>query len=172
MASLLLVLVSIMKKHLLALILLTPLTATASDLHLSPEVKIGPYLGAGIQVGMTDVLDLDAVFFSYNRTAYQSSVYDEAIDSFRIGGQKMLGASKTHGFQAEVGYAKYDGTKDLFSPTRYKADGISIGGAYVFQATESLALRGGVDFNLFGWGNTHIPYDISPTFNLGVILNL
>jgi len=161
-----------MKKLSLITLSLTSFMASASTLHISPELKIGAYQGVGIQLGATDVIDLDAVYFSYNVTGYESSVYDERIDSYRIGGQKMLGASKVHGFQAEMGFAQYDGTKDWSSPVRYKADGISFGGAYVFQATEHLGLRAGVDFNMFRWGNTHIPYDMSPTFNLGVILNL
>lgn len=162
-----------MKKIALFALFLTSYTSNATQLHLSPEIKMGPYLGAGIQLGTTNTLDLDAIFVSYHRTAYQDSWYDEKIDTFRIGGQKMLGKSKVHGFQAEMGYTKYQGSKETaHSASQLTADGLSLGGAYIFQATDTIALRGGVDINMFAWGRTHVPFDMSPNVNLGVVLNL
>ena len=160
-----------MKKSHLVLAIATLFSANtfANDLHLSPEIKIGPYGGFGIQAGVTDALGFDAAFISYGRTVYSSSMYDETIDSYRFGIQQMFGASKMHGMQLEVGLADYDGKKTKSGETtKESALGSSIGASYVFQATDHLGLRAGVDLNYFPMSDTYIPYELSTNFNIGM----
>lgn len=80
-----------MKKSHLVLAIATLFSANtfANNIHLSPEVKIGPYGGFGIQAGVTDALGFDAAYLSYGRTVYSSSTYDETIDSYRFGVQHI-----------------------------------------------------------------------------------
>ncbi len=33
---------------------------------------------------------------------------------------------------------------------------------------KSIGLKAGIDFNYFGFGSTHVPYNMSPAFNLGM----
>ena len=163
--------VSRMKKPHLVLAIATLFSANtfANDFHLSPEIKIGPYGGFGIQAGVTDALGFDAAFISYGRTVYSSSMYDETIDSYRFGIQQMFGASKMHGMQLEVGLADYDGKKTKNGETtKESALGSSIGASYVFQATDHLGLRAGVDLNYFPMSDTYIPYELSTNFNIGM----
>lgn len=163
--------VSNMKKSHLVLTIVTLFSANtfANDFHLSPEIKIGPYGGFGIQAGVTDALGFDAAFISYGRTVYSSSMYDETIDSYRFGIQQMFGASKMHGMQLEVGLADYDGKKTKSGETtKESALGSSIGASYVFQATDHLGLRAGVDLNYFPMSDTYIPYELSTNFNIGM----
>ena len=160
-----------MKKSHLVLAIATLFSANtfANDFHLSPEIKIGPYGGFGIQAGVTDALGFDAAFISYGRTVYSSSMYDETIDSYRFGIQQMFGASKMHGMQLEVGLADYDGKKTKNGEaTKESALGSSIGASYVFQATDHLGLRAGVDLNYFPMSDTYIPYELSTNFNIGM----
>ena len=163
--------VSSMKKSHLVLAIATLFSANtfANDFHLSPEIKIGPYGGFGIQAGVTDALGFDAAFISYGRTVYSSSMYDETIDSYRFGIQQMFGASKMHGMQLEIGLADYDGKKiKSGDTTKESALGSSIGASYVFQATDHLGLRAGVDLNYFPMSDTYIPYELSTNFNIGM----
>ncbi|MUK75499.1 hypothetical protein GNP84_01110 [Aliivibrio fischeri] len=163
--------VSKMKKSHLVLAIATLFSANtfANNIHLSPEVKIGPYGGFGIQAGVTDALGFDAAYLSYGRTVYSSSTYDETIDSYRFGVQHMFGASKIHGLQLEVGIADYDGKKTSKGETTKESTlGSSIGASYVFQATDQLGLRAGVDLNYFPMSDTYIPYDLATNFNLGM----
>ncbi|MUL02181.1 hypothetical protein GNP89_08175 [Aliivibrio fischeri] len=163
--------VSKMKKSHLVLAIATLFSANtfANNIHLSPEVKIGAYGGFGIQVGVTDALGFDAAYLSYGRTVYSSSTYDETIDSYRFGVQHMFGASQIHGLQLEVGFADYDGKKtSKGETTKERALGSSIGASYVFQATDQLGLRAGVDLNYFPMSDTYIPYDLATNFNLGM----
>ncbi|PQJ89866.1 hypothetical protein [Aliivibrio sifiae] len=160
-----------MKKSHLVLAIATLFSANtfANDFHLSPEIKIGPYGGFGIQAGVTDALGFDAAFISYGRTVYSSSMYDETIDSYRFGVQHMFGAAKIHGMQLEAGIANYDGKKTKSgNTTKESALGSSIGASYVFQATDNLGLRAGVDLNYFPMSDTYIPYDLSTNFNIGM----
>lgn len=159
------------KSPLLFLALLST-SASATGLHLSPEFKIGPYHGFGVQVGLTDVSDLGALYVSYSDIWYESGRYDETVNSYRIGIQNMFGSQQIHGFQAEIGFADYDGQKTRSDITERKtAKGLSLGGAYVYQATPILALRAGADLNLFDHNKTFVPYNTTINLNLGAILS-
>ncbi|WP_210473779.1 hypothetical protein [Vibrio crassostreae] len=159
-------------KTLLIVSALFSTSAFSSGLHLSPEVKIGAYHGFGIQAGITDVTNLGAVYLSYSHIWYDSNRYDETVDAYRVGIQNMFGQSKTHGFQVEIGMASYDGTKTYSGDIEEKtAHGLSLGGAYVYQATQMLGLRAGVDMNIFDHNKTFVPYDTTVNFNLGAIIS-
>lgn len=160
-----------LKNIILAISVLSAPIAHANSFHLSPEFKIGAYHGFGMQAGMTDVASFDAVYLSYSHLWYESDNYDESADSYRVGIQQSYGAEELHGFQAEIGFATYDGEKTRSGVTEKKsATGLSIGGAYVYQATSVLALRAGADMNIFDHNKTYIPYDTTINFNLGAII--
>lgn len=147
-------------------------SAFSSGLHFSPEFKIGAYHGFGAQVGVTEVAGLNAVYLSYSEVWYESDRYDETVNSYRIGIQNMFGSQKIHGFQAEIGLADYEGEKTRSGVTETKtATGLSLGGAYVYQATPILALRAGADLNLFDHNKTFVPYNTTINLNLGAILS-
>ena len=147
-------------------------SAFSSGLHLSPELKIGAYHGFGVQAGITDVADLGAMYLSYSHIWYDSNRYDETVDTYRIGIQNMFGQNRTHGFQAEIGMASYDGTKTSSGDIEEKtANGLSLGGAYVYQATPMVGLRAGFDMNFFDHNKTYIPYDTTINVNLGAIFH-
>ncbi|MBE8607153.1 MULTISPECIES: hypothetical protein [Vibrio] len=146
-------------------------SAFSNGLHLSPEVKIGAYHGFGIQAGITDVANSGALYLSYSHLWYDSSRYDETVDAYRIGIQNMFGRNQIHGFQAEIGMASYDGAKTRSSEIEEKtAHGLSLGGAYVYQATPVLGLRAGFDMNIFDHNKTFVPYDTTINLNLGAIV--
>ena len=160
-----------LKNIVLSLSLLSASMVHASSLHFSPELKIGAYHGFGMQAGITDVANFDAVYLSYSHLWYESDRYDESVDSYRVGIQQSYGSKSLHGFQAEIGFATYDGDKTRSGVTENKsATGLSIGGAYVYQATSVLALRAGADMNIFDHNETCIPYDTTINFNLGAII--
>ncbi|MCC4785606.1 hypothetical protein CSB62_20555 [Vibrio splendidus] len=155
----------------LLLITVLSTSVSASGLHLSPELKIGSYHGFGIQAGITDVANLGAVYLSYSHLWYDSDRYDETVDAYRVGIQNMFGRNQNHGFQAEIGVASYDGTKTRNGEVEEKtAHGLSLGGAYVYQATPVLGLRAGVDMNIFDHNKTFVPYDTTINLNLGAII--
>ena len=82
-----------------------------------------------------------------------------------------LEENQIHGFQAEIGVASYDGTKTRSGEVEEKTThGLSLGGAYVYQATPMLGLRAGVDMNIFDHNKTFVPYDTTINLNLGAII--
>lgn len=156
----------------LLLLTLLSTSVSASGLHLSPELKIGAYHGFGIQAGITEVADLGAIYLSYSDIWYESGRYDETVNSYRIGIQNMFGSQQIHGFQAEIGFADYDGEKTRSDITERKtATGLSLGGAYVYQANSVLALRAGADINIFDHNKTFVPYNTTINLNLGAIIS-
>ncbi len=156
-------------KTLLLSLALSSTAVSASGLHLSPELKLGDFHGFGFQIGASDTFDLDALYFSYSETWYKRNNYDETINTYRLGMQQLLGTAKKHGFQAEIGLAAYDGERTTNSAIESKsATGLSLGGAYVYQATENIGLRAGLDFNFFDHNKTFEFYDTTANINLGV----
>ncbi|SEG48113.1 hypothetical protein [Vibrio hangzhouensis] len=159
-----------MKKLLLPLIASFSFTAYAQTFHVSPEVKIGAYNGAGIQLGVADTLGMDAVFFSYARKTYDTSRYDETIDSYRIGLQHMFGDRENYGLQAEIGVANYNGDKKSGSEWAHRsATGLSISASYVYMLNPAFGLKTGFDYDVFGAENTFISLDNNFTLNFGVV---
>ena len=138
-------------------------------IHLSAEAKLGAYYGLGVQLGLTNIPGLDTLFLSYGRTWSVFLVHEELLETYRLGMQKMLGAEKIYGFQAELGYASYEGTRRFIGRDQTRsADGFSLAGAFVYQATSSIGLRGGIELHYFDPSATYLPYSLTPVFTLGV----
>ncbi|CAE6925987.1 hypothetical protein ACOMICROBIO_NCLOACGD_03059 [Vibrio sp. B1ASS3] len=83
-------------------LIITPLSAQASGVFISPEVKVGSFRGAGIQFGTNDVAGFDALYFDYSRVTYTNGNFDETIDAYRIGFQHMFDHQPQMGFQAAL----------------------------------------------------------------------
>ena len=169
------------RKFFLAALILTPISVQASGIYVSPEVKIGSFRGAGIQLGATDIAGFDALYFDYSQITYKSGNYDETIDAYRIGFQHLFGHQPQMGFQHLFGHqpqmgfqaclalAQYDGTS---RNERRDANGLSIGGAYVYQVNPILSVRAGADLDVFMNDKTHTYTDTAINFSLGFGLRL
>ncbi|MGF1773905.1 hypothetical protein L4C42_16530 [Vibrio wakamikoensis] len=164
-----------MKKLLLPILATLPLTAIASEaqaqsIHLSPDVKIGAFNGAGVQLGVADALGMDAVYVSYARKYYDTDRYDETIDSYRLGLQHMFGDRENYGLQAEIGLANYRGEKRINSELLNRsANGLSISAGYVYMLNPSFGLRTGFDYDVFGASNTFISMGSHFSLSFGVV---
>ncbi|WP_370447460.1 hypothetical protein [Vibrio ouci] len=169
-----------MKKHLLALALLTPFTASASGLHLSPEIKMGPYLGAGIsgaglQLGVTDVLGLDALYVSYSHTSAEILLDKDRLKTYRVGGQyQFLDHPMKMALQLEGGVVEYEGKRDYVfsSTTRHEeGTGASISASWVVFVNDNVGFRLGTDFNYIDRSNTLFESNWSATISSGVVFH-
>ncbi|QJY35423.1 hypothetical protein HOO69_01875 [Vibrio europaeus] len=169
-----------MKKHLLALTLLTPFTTSATGLHISPEIKMGPYLdaglsGGGLQLGMTDVLGLDAMYLSYSHTSAEILWDKDRLKTYRIGGQyHFMEQPIKFGLQLEAGLVEYEGSRDnIFSnETRYaEGTGASFSAAWVVFPTDNIGFRLGGDFNYIDKKKTLLENNWSATLSTGVIFH-
>ncbi|MGR5521219.1 hypothetical protein [Vibrio sp. PNB22_4_2] len=153
---------------LLALIL-APISAHSAGLFISPEVKIGSFRGAGIQLGTNDVAGFDALYFDYSQVTYTSGNFDETIDAYRIGFQHMFAHQPQMGFQASLGLADYRGS---YREDKRDTKGLSIGGAYVYQVNPILSVRAGADLDIFKDDKTHTFTDTAVQFSVGFGLRL
>lgn len=169
-----------MKKQLLAIALLTPLTTQASGLHISPEFKIGPYFGSGIsggglQLGATDVLGLDALYLSYSHTSAELLWDKDRLKTYRVGGQyHFIDQPVKFGLQLEAGMVEYQGSRDdIWSDnTRYaEGTGASFSAAWVIFPTENIGFRLGGDFNYIDKSKTLLENNWSATLSTGVIFH-
>lgn len=166
-----------MKKYILTVGLLTSFSSFASGLHFSPEIKIGPYTGSGIsgggvQVGLTDVWRLDAVYLSYSHTSAEFLTDKDRLKTYRIGAQYNLEQVPILGFQFEVGAVNYEGSRNyIFSPTEYRdGSGVSTAAAWVLQINDTIGLRAGIDINYIDKKKTYLSSDFSTTFSSGITL--
>lgn len=159
-----------MKKLLLPLASILSFNLSAATFHVSPDVKIGLYNGAGIQLGITDTIGMDAVYFNFARKTYQTDRYDERIDSYRLGLQHMFGHRQDHGLQAEFGIADYRGEQSRNNEINSRnAIGLSIGASYVYMLNSSFGLKSGFDYDVFNSQDTYIPIGSNVTLNFGII---
>ncbi|EGU49345.1 hypothetical protein VII00023_09920 [Vibrio ichthyoenteri ATCC 700023] len=166
-----------MKKTLITFSLLASFGSFASGLHISPELKLGPYvgsgnLGGGLQVGITDVLGLDALYMSYSHTSANILTDKDRLKTYRIGAQYNLPQAPMFGFQVEIGGVEYEGSRNyIFSPTKYRdGSGVSTAAAWVLQINDTIGLRAGIDINYIDNKNTYLSSDFSTTFSTGVTL--
>ena len=150
-------------------LIITPLSAQASGVFISPEVKVGSFRGAGIQFGTNDIAGFDALYFDYSRVTYTSGKFDEPIDAYRVGFQHMFDHQPQMGFQASLGIASYDGT---YREEKRDTTGLSIGGAYVYQVNPILSVRAGADLDIFKDDKTHTFTDTAINFSVGFGLRL
>ncbi|AXY01827.1 hypothetical protein D1115_12440 [Vibrio alfacsensis] len=156
-------------KFTLFLLVLAPLSAQASGLFISPEVKVGSFRGAGIQIGTNDIAGFDALYFDYSQVTYTSGNFDETIDAYRLGFQHMFAHQPQMGFQASLGVADYRGS---YREDKRDTKGLSVGGAYVYQVTPTLSVRAGADLDIFKDDKTHTFTDTAVQFSVGFGLRL
>ncbi|MGR5278287.1 hypothetical protein ACPV5J_16510 [Vibrio rotiferianus] len=171
-----------MKNPLLVLTLvLLPGVTSAKNLHISPEIKMGPYWGAGIsggglQLGGTGVLGLDALYMSYSHTSAELLWDKDRLKTYRIGAQyQLLDHPNKLGFQIEAGLVEYEGQRDYIWSDKSRSahgSGASISGAWVLFMNEHVGLRVGGDFNYIDKKKTLLGNSWSATFSTGIVIHL
>jgi len=168
-----------MNKILVPLLLISSTSVFANTIHVSPEMKIGPYQGsgisgAGIQLGLTDRLGLDAVYLSYSHTSADFyGIDNDRLKTYRLGGQYQLVSKPKMSLQLEVGFVNYEGIQEpIFTgPTRYReGQGASISASWVIAVNDNIAFRAGTDFNYIDQDNTFLSYDLTATISTGIVL--
>lgn len=166
-----------MKRHLLTLALLTPFAASATGLHISPEIKMGPYLGsgisgAGLQLGATDVLGLDALYVSYSHTSAEILWDKDRFKTYRVGGQyQFIDHPMKMGLQLEGGVVEYEGTRDFPNARYTEGTGASISAAWVVFVNDNVGFRLGGDFNFIDKKDTLFDSHWSATLSTGVVFH-
>jgi hypothetical protein len=152
----------------------------ANTVHISPEIKIDPYesavlSGAGLQLGLTDILGLDAVYLSYSHTSADFFNLDkDRLKTYRIGMQKQLVSRPKMSLQLEAGVGEYEGQQRRFLSSEIRtaeATSASISASWVIAVSDSIAFRTGVDFNYIDRDKTFLPYDLSAMFSTGIIFS-
>lgn len=169
-----------MHKILIPLLLISSTSVLANTVHISPEMKIGPYVGsgisgAGLQLGLTDTFGLDAVYLSYSHTSAQFLYLDnDRLKTYRIGAQKQLVNKPKMSLQLEAGWVEYEGKQSGFwsNDIRYsEATGASISAHWVVSVTDNIAFRAGTDLNYIDRDKTFLPYDLTAMISTGVIFS-
>lgn len=169
-----------MKRSILSLALVSSFHSLASGLHISPELKMGPFLGSGIsggglQVGMTDTLGLDAVYLSYSHTSSDIFWNKDRLKTYRMGGQYLFVDSPLKfGLQLEAGVVEYEGRRDyvLSDYTRYaEGNGLSVSAAWVTFINDNVGFRVGGDFNFIDKDKTVLESHWSATLSTGVVFH-
>jgi hypothetical protein len=166
-----------MKKFLISFALLCSSSAFADSIHLSPDMRIGPYVGSGIsgggiQFGLVDTLGLDAIYLSYSHTSAEFWHSDkDRLKTYRIGGQYQFVQSPKMALQLEAGIVDYEGSRQiLWEDRRYKeGQGASISAAWVMFINDSVGFRAGGDFNFIDSSNTFLSSTFSATLSTGVV---
>ncbi|MGF1764597.1 DUF481 domain-containing protein [Aliivibrio kagoshimensis] len=167
-----------MKKTAIALLLFSSTPSIANTLHISPEMKFGPYVGAGIsggglQLGVADTLGFDAIYLSYSHTSAEFLYFDkDRLKTYRLGAQYQLVNTPRMSLQLEGGWVEYEGSKKEFmgSNIRHKSGtGASASAAWVVGVTENIGFRAGADFNYIDNSNTFLSNSLSVTFSTGVV---
>jgi len=167
-----------MNKIFIPLLLISSTSVFANTIHISPEIKIGPYegsgiSGAGMQLGLTDTLGLNAVYFSYSHTSAEFLYLDkDRLKTYRIGAQKQLVNRPKMSLQLEAGLVEYEGKKERASGiSTLESKGVSISANWVIAVTDNIAFRAGADFNYIDRDKTFFPYDLTATISTGVVLS-
>lgn len=153
--------------------------ALPSTLHISPEMKLGPYMGAGIsggglQLGIADTMGLDAIYFSHSHTSAEFLNYDkDRLKTYRLGAQYPLPMLASMAIQFEAGIVEYEGSRrSILSSDRTYRDGYgtSIATAWVVSVNDNIGVRSGIDVNYVDKSNTFLSNSLSATFSAGVTL--
>ena len=169
-----------MNKILIPLLLISSTSVFANTIHISPEIKIGPYegsgiSGAGMQLGLTDTLGLDAVYVSYSHTSAEFlGIHKDRLKTYRIGAQKQLVNRPKMSLQLEAGVVEYTGQKRSYwgsDVQTIEAKGVSISASWVIAVTDNIAFRAGTDFNYIDRDKTFLPYDLTATISTGVVVS-
>ncbi|GLO62542.1 hypothetical protein MACH09_30500 [Vibrio sp. MACH09] len=162
-----------------SLIIFLSAKATANTIHFSPEIKTGPYIGAGLsgyglQFGLRDVWGLESLYVSYTDTNAEFLYVDQdQISTYRIGGQFLLLDSPKMSLQVEVGLAKYRGERDyIISDKRYLyQEGVSTSASWVIELNDYMAWRVGVDINYLDSSSTFLESSFAPALSTGLIFS-
>ncbi|MEZ8823501.1 hypothetical protein AB6E04_04010 [Vibrio amylolyticus] len=152
--------------------------AFSNTLHISPDMRIGPYFGSGIsggglQLGLADTLGLDALYLSYSHTSYEFLKTDkERLKTYRIGGQYQLVPKQKMSLQLEAGLFDYEGRRQmLWDEPRYaEGQGVSISASWVMFINHHLGFRAGGDFNFIDRNKTLGSNTFFATFSTGVVI--
>jgi len=150
----------------------------ATSLHFSPEIKMGPYFGAGIsgagaQVGVADKLGVDAIYLSYSHTSAEFLNYDkDRLKTYRIGTQYQLIERPKMALQLEVGVVEYNGSRRIIGSTdrrKRSGNGLSTAASWVVFINPNVGFRTGVDINYVNKSNTYLAGSLSGIFSTGVV---
>ncbi|MGF1696857.1 hypothetical protein L4C54_14395 [Vibrio lamellibrachiae] len=168
-----------MKKLLITLMLLVSSSVLANNVHISPDMRIGPYTGSGIsgggiQVGLADIYGLDAIYVSYSHTSADFLTYKDRLKTYRVGGQYQLVTVPKMALQLEVGVVEYEGSKDNIwgTHTSYTEDsGASISASWVIFINDHIGFRAGADFNYLDKDKTDFNQNISAMLSTGVVFH-
>jgi len=143
-------------------------------------MKIGPYersgiSGAGMQLGLTDTLGMDAIYISYSHTSAEFlDIHKDRLKTYRIGAQRQLVNKPKMSLQLEAGVVEYAGQKGYYwsqGVETAKATGASISASWVIAVTDNIAFRAGTDFNYINRDKTFLPYDLTATISTGVVFS-
>lgn len=169
-----------MKKLALIALTLSSFAASATGLHISPEIKIGPYVGsglsgAGFQLGVNDVLGADALYLSYSHTDAELLLNNDKFTTYRIGIQHELSGSPSKvAFQLEAGIVHYEGHRDsIWSEKSYttKAQGATISGSWVMFINDNVGFRVGADINYIDQDKTLLGTHWSTMLSTGIVFH-
>ena len=169
-----------MNKIVIPLLLISSTSVFANAIHISPEMKIGPYAGSGIsgagmQLGLTDTFGLDAVYVSYSHTSAEFLGIDkDRLKTYRLGGQYQLVNKPKMSLQLEVGFVEYEGSREpIFAGQKrhLESQGASISASWLIAVSDNIAFRAGTDFNYINRDKTFLPYDLTATISTGVVFS-
>jgi hypothetical protein len=164
------------KLSVLTLLLLSSTPLMAQTFHLSPEIKMGPYItsglsGGGLQIGVRDQLGLDALYVSYSHTSATILTDKDRLKTYRVGGQYMMPHLPFLGVQFEIGGVENWGSRAIPGRPDKTATGVSIAASWVAKLNDHWALRAGMDVNYLDRANTYLGYHTSATFSTGVVIS-
>ncbi|MDA0149116.1 hypothetical protein [Vibrio sp. LaRot3] len=165
-----------MKKTLLFFGLLMGSSTALANIHISPEVRLGPYFGSGIsggglQLGLTDILGTDALYLSHSHLSAEFITDKDRIKTYRLGAQYDFSTVPSLGFQVELGMLEYEGSRTILNTQTRSGTGISSAFAWVYNVNSNLGVRAGMDINYIDKSKSFLSSDLSATFNAGVILH-
>ena len=171
-------------KNISLLLLLTTFSISsplaANTIHLSPEIKIGPYVGSGIsggglQIGLVDLFAFDAVYVSYTKVSSDFLYTDkDEIETYRIGVQYQFVNTPKIALQVEAGTSKYSGSRKQWIGDKInhkEGEGVSLSASWVLGINEYLDWRAGVDFNHISSSDTFLTYSLSATLSTGFVIS-
>lgn len=150
----------------------------ANTFHLSPDIRLGPYAGAGIsgmglQLGVRKALNLESIYLSYSETnAEFLYMQEDSLKTYRLGGELLLGQSPIHSLQVELGYVTYVGNREyIFGESRtLEQDGISSSVSWVVEYNNYLSLRAGMELHFLDKSSTFLGVSLVPAFSTGVVV--
>jgi len=151
----------------------------ATNIHFSPEIKMGPYYssglsGAGFQFGVPDKFDLDAIYLSYTHTSAEFIGIDkDRLKTYRLGLQYELLTKPKVSVQFEAGLIDYEGSrKNIWNNelSYLSGKGISSAAALVIFINKNVGFRVGLDINYIDKNNTFLSYPIATTYSSGIVL--